>query len=157
MAAVHDDIVAMPMGYGTLIGDMGTVLSGGQKQRVLIARALYRAPGILLLDEATSHLDVEPGDGRERRDQRREHDAYRDRTPAGDDPCLEPCHRHRTGPSDEQFPPVRRRAVRIRPLRGRIARPRTSACGKPQATDRLILSFAISMVASRPWFMQCSR
>ena len=58
-AAVHDDIVSMPMGYGTLIGDMGTVLSGGQKQRVLIARALYRRPSILLLDEATSHLDVE--------------------------------------------------------------------------------------------------
>ncbi|HZH51143.1 MAG TPA: peptidase domain-containing ABC transporter [Microvirga sp.] len=58
-AAVHDDIVAMPMGYGTLIGDMGTVLSGGQKQRVVIARALYRQPSILLLDEATSHLDVE--------------------------------------------------------------------------------------------------
>ncbi len=58
LAAVHDDIRAMPMGYGTLIGDMGTVLSGGQKQRVLLARALYRAPGMLLLDEATSHLDV---------------------------------------------------------------------------------------------------
>jgi ATP-binding cassette subfamily B protein RaxB len=58
-AAVHDDITAMPMGYGTLIGDMGTVLSGGQKQRVVIARALYRQPCILLLDEATSHLDVE--------------------------------------------------------------------------------------------------
>jgi ATP-binding cassette, subfamily B, bacterial CvaB/MchF/RaxB len=58
-AAVHDDIAAMPMGYGTLIGDMGTVLSGGQKQRVLLARALYRTPGLLLLDEATSHLDVE--------------------------------------------------------------------------------------------------
>jgi ATP-binding cassette subfamily B protein RaxB len=58
-AAIHDDIMAMPMGYGTLIGDMGTVLSGGQKQRVVIARALYRQPGILLLDEATSHLDVE--------------------------------------------------------------------------------------------------
>ena len=39
-----DDIAAMPMGYGTLIGDMGPSLSGGQKQRVLIARALYRSP-----------------------------------------------------------------------------------------------------------------
>jgi ATP-binding cassette subfamily B protein RaxB len=58
LASVHDDIAAMPMGFGTLIGDMGTVLSGGQKQRVLIARALYRRPSILLLDEATSHLDV---------------------------------------------------------------------------------------------------
>lgn len=57
-AAIHDDIVAMPMGYGTLIGDMGTVLSGGQKQRLLIARAFYARPSILLLDEATSHLDL---------------------------------------------------------------------------------------------------
>lgn len=59
LAAVHDDIIAMAMGYSTLIGDMGTVLSGGQKQRVLLARALYRQPVILLLDEATSHLDVD--------------------------------------------------------------------------------------------------
>jgi len=59
LAAVHDDIIAMPMSYETLMGDMGTVLSGGQKQRVLIARALYRRPAILLLDEATSHLDVD--------------------------------------------------------------------------------------------------
>jgi ATP-binding cassette subfamily B protein RaxB len=58
MAALHDEIAAMPMGYHTLIGDMGTVLSGGQKQRLLIARAMYRQPGVLLLDEATSHLDA---------------------------------------------------------------------------------------------------
>ncbi|MDQ1833004.1 peptidase domain-containing ABC transporter [Massilia scottii] len=57
-AAVEDDVNAMPMGFHTLIGDMGTVLSGGQKQRILIARALYREPVLLLLDEATSHLDV---------------------------------------------------------------------------------------------------
>ena len=57
-AALHEEIAAMAMGYHTLIGDMGTVLSGGQKQRLLMARALYRQPGVLLLDEATSHLDV---------------------------------------------------------------------------------------------------
>lgn len=59
VASVHDEIEAMPMGYNTLIGDMGAALSGGQKQRLLLARALYKRPKILLLDEATSHLDVD--------------------------------------------------------------------------------------------------
>jgi ATP-binding cassette subfamily B protein RaxB len=57
-AAVHEEILAMAMGYETLIGDMQSSLSGGQKQRLLLARALYRAPKYLLLDEATSHLDI---------------------------------------------------------------------------------------------------
>ncbi|WP_084113122.1 peptidase domain-containing ABC transporter [Belnapia moabensis] len=59
MAAVHDEIMAMPMAYNSLIGDMGSSLSGGQKQRVLLARALYRRPKILFLDEGTAHLDIE--------------------------------------------------------------------------------------------------
>jgi ATP-binding cassette, subfamily B, bacterial CvaB/MchF/RaxB len=50
--------LGMPMGYNSLIGDMGSSLSGGQKQRVLLARALYKEPKILFLDEGTAHLDV---------------------------------------------------------------------------------------------------
>jgi ATP-binding cassette subfamily B protein RaxB len=59
LAAIHDDIAAMPMGYQTLVGELGSSLSGGQKQRVLLARALYKQPMILALDEATSHLDID--------------------------------------------------------------------------------------------------
>ncbi len=57
-ASIHDEIMQMPMGYSTHLGEMGGTISGGQKQRLLLARALYKKPKILFLDEATSHLDI---------------------------------------------------------------------------------------------------
>ena len=57
VSCLHDDIVAMPMGYDTVISDGGGSLSGGQRQRVAIARAVLRNPSVMLLDEATSALD----------------------------------------------------------------------------------------------------
>ena len=59
LSCIHEDIMRMPMGYETLISELGGSLSGGQKQRLLIARALYRRPAILFMDEATSHLDAD--------------------------------------------------------------------------------------------------
>lgn len=58
-AAIHDEILGMPMQYETQLGNMGNALSGGQVQRLLLARALYKNPGLLILDEACSHLEIQ--------------------------------------------------------------------------------------------------
>ncbi|MEA3028865.1 MAG: ATP-binding cassette, subfamily bacterial CvaB/MchF/RaxB [Sphingomonadales bacterium] len=57
LARIHNEILKMPMGYHSLISDMGAALSAGQRQRLLLARALYRDPDALFLDEGTANLD----------------------------------------------------------------------------------------------------
>lgn len=56
-ACIYDEIKAMPMGFDTVVSEMGMNMSGGQKQRILLARVLLAKPKVIILDEATSSID----------------------------------------------------------------------------------------------------
>jgi len=59
IAAAHDFIMELPLGYDTIIGEQGSNLSGGQRQRLALARAILTDPAILILDDATAAIDPE--------------------------------------------------------------------------------------------------
>ncbi len=149
LAAVHDEIVAMPMGYHTLIGDMGASISGGQKQRILLARALYKRPKILFLDEATSALDVD----RERLvnqaiKQLRTHAGDRG-PPAGDHRVGRPRDRAE-GRQRGAGPAQRQRGVADSPARAHVRTSRRPAANRTRTRWRRSSRRAsMSIVASR--------
>lgn len=58
IAAIHDDILKIPMGYQSLVGDLGNILSGGQNNEFYLQEQFIK-PKILFMDEATSHLDIQ--------------------------------------------------------------------------------------------------
>ena len=102
IACVHDDIMAMPMGYDTKLHDGGASISGGQRQRIALARALVHRPSILLLDEATSELDTRDGAADLPQPRRDLVDHHRDRAPAEHHPQRRPDPRHGPGPGSSR-------------------------------------------------------
>ena len=111
LAAVHDDIAGLPLGYATTLANGGAELSGGQCQRIALARSLLDRPSVLLLDEATSHLDSATEAQIERNLQGLEHHSDRGRA--------SPFDRSRRGPDSRPRGRARRRVRDPRRARGR--------------------------------------